>query len=77
MDLISSNKTKYVLFLFILGSCAGSSELIHMSSRNISKSENKITASGSLNPNVIPLSHENIDTITGTSDRIFGNSHYR
>lgn len=66
-------KAIYLSIIFIVTSCAGSSEIINMSSRNISKDEIKITLSGSLNPTVMPLCHENVDTIANTSYRLYGN----
>lgn len=67
------NKILLLIIVVAMCACAGSSEIISMSSRNLSKGESMIIGSFSLNPNVMPLCHENVDTIAQTSQRVFGN----
>lgn len=67
------NKITYFIIIIALNSCAGSSEIISMSSRNLKKNERIIIGSLSMNPTIMPLCHEEVDTIKLTSKRIFGN----
>lgn len=62
----------YFLTLFLI-SCAGSSELITRSSRNLHTGESEITGAFSLNPTIMPLNDRDIDTINNTSIRDYGN----
>ncbi len=68
-----ANKLLIFLVGVLMSSCAGSSEIISMSSRNVTKGETIIIASASLNPTISPLCQENIDTINRTAERIFAN----
>ena len=63
----------YFIFLLIISSCAGSSEIITMSSRNISQDEIQLTSAVSLNPTIMPLCYEKTDTLPITYERVFGN----
>lgn len=63
----------YIVLIFILTSCASSSEIINMSSKNLKKNESMIIGSISLNPTIMPLNHDNIDTLNNTSKRKYGN----
>lgn len=63
-----------LLVVVSMCSCAGSSEIISMSSRNVGKGESLAIATISANPTITPLCQENIDTVNQTAERIFANN---